>query len=68
MFDLFVLICLASKPDICVTLEDTSNPYATHETCIVRAYNVKQDLPIHFPEYMFDTYECSDNESGKIFI
>ena len=66
MYDLFVLICLATEPNICITLEDLSNPYETLETCVVRAYDIKKNLPLHYPEYEFDTYECSDEENSSV--
>ena len=66
MYDLFVLICLSTEPNICITLEDVSNPYETHETCVVRAHDIKENIPLYYPEYQFNTYECSNGGDGTV--
>ena len=60
MYELFVLACFVTKPDICVTLKDLYGPYQEHDKCLTRAYEIATEMPIHMPEYYARSYKCVD--------
>lgn len=60
MYELFVLACFVTKPDICVTLKDLYGPYKKHDSCLTRAYEIATEMPIHMPEYYARSYKCVD--------
>ena len=69
MYELFVLACLMSNPNHCITLKDLHGPYSTHDKCLARAYEVAQDMPVIAPTYYPKSYKCLDtNEQGKTKI
>jgi|TARA_R100001129_G_scaffold170789_1_gene140530 hypothetical protein len=60
MYELFVLACLISKPDMCVTLKDLYGPYEKHDRCLARAHEIAIGMPIHMPDYYPRSYKCID--------
>ena len=66
MYELFVLACLVTKVNSCVTLKDLYSPHDTHDKCLARAYVIAKEMPIHMPYYFPKSYKCLDMESeGK---
>lgn len=68
MYELFVLACLVSNPNKCVTLQDLYSPHDTHDKCLTRAYVIGQEMPIYMPHYYPKSYKCIDmkKEGEKI--
>ena len=60
MYELFVLACLMHQPNMCVTLKDLYSPHATHDKCLLRAYEIAKGMPIHMPMYYPKSYKCLD--------
>ena len=63
MYELFVLACLIGSPNMCVTLKDLYSPHATHDKCLVRAYEIAQGMPVHMPMYFPKSYKCLNMET-----
>ena len=38
----------------------------TEYSSIVNQYNIKENIPLYYPEYQFNTYECSDGENSGV--
>jgi hypothetical protein len=68
MYELFVLACLMSNPNQCITLADLKSPHDTHDKCLARAYVIASELHTHMPDYFLKAYKCFDmnEEEGKI--
>ena len=61
MYEAFVLVCLLGKPTIdtnCEQLHDLRGPYATHDQCLTRVYEIKQDLSLYKPNMEARAYRC----------
>ena len=61
MYEAFVLICLIGKPSVypnCEELMDTRGPHMTHDQCLARVYEIKQDLPSYKPNMEARAYRC----------
>lgn len=61
MFEVLVLVCLASNPNTCFELEDTRGPYETREQCVARSIEMREfinEMPDHIPQ----AYKCVFNE------
>lgn len=61
MFEVLVLVCLASNPDNCFPLADTRGPYETREQCVERSIEMREaieEMPDHVPQ----AYKCIFNE------
>ena len=61
MFEVLVLVCLASDPGNCFPLSDTRGPYETREQCVERSIEMRQaieEMPDHIPQ----AYKCVFNE------
>jgi len=61
MFEVFVLVCLASDPNTCFEIEDTRGPYETRNQCIARSEEMREfinEMPDHTPQ----AYKCVHNE------
>ena len=61
MFEVLVLVCLASNPNNCFEMEDTRGPYETRQQCIDRSVEMREfinTLPDHVPQ----AYKCIFNE------
>jgi len=61
MFEVLVLVCLASNPNNCFEMEDTRGPYETREQCITRSIEMREainEMPDHVPQ----AYKCVHNE------
>lgn len=70
MFEAFVLICLIGKPSVypnCEELMDTRGPHTTHDQCLARVYEIKQELPLYKPTMEARAYRCdkSTTETEK---
>ena len=63
MYELFVLACLVSNPQQCLTLQDLYSPHATHDKCLARAYEIAQGIPVHMPMYFPKSYKCLNMET-----
>ena len=62
MFKLFVLACLMSNPEQCITLHDLYGPYDTHDKCLARAYVIAKEMPEYVPLYFPKSYKCLNIE------
>jgi hypothetical protein len=60
MFELFVLACLISNPQQCLTLQDLYSPHATHDKCLARAYVIAREMKEYMPHYFAKSYKCFD--------
>jgi len=63
MFEAFVLICLWGKPTLneyCEELADTRGPYITHDKCLARVYEIKQELHLYKPHMEARAYRCDE--------
>ena len=61
MFEVLVLVCLASNPNNCFEMEDTRGPYETKEQCVERSIKMREainEIPDHVPQ----AYKCIFNE------
>lgn len=61
MFEVLVLVCLASDPSNCFPLADTRGPYETKEQCVERSIEMREaieEMPDHIPQ----AYKCVFNE------
>ena len=61
MYEAFVLVCLVGKPmadEFCNQLQDIRGPYMTHDQCLTRAYEIKQDLSLYKPNMEARAYRC----------
>ena len=61
MFEVLVLVCLASNPNTCFELEDTRGPYETREQCVARSIEMREfinEMPDHIPQ----AYKCVHHE------
>ena len=61
MYEAFVLVCLVGKPmadELCNQLKDIKGPYMTHDQCLARVYEIKQDLPLYKPSMEARAYRC----------
>ena len=61
MYEAFVLVCLVRKPmadEFCNQLKDIKGPYMTHDQCLARVYEIKQDLPSYKPNMEARAYRC----------
>lgn len=61
MFEVLVLVCLASNPNNCFEMEDTRGPYETKQQCITRSLEMRKaisEMPDHVPQ----AYKCIFNE------
>jgi hypothetical protein len=61
MFEVLVLVCLASNPNNCFPLADTRGPYETREQCVERSIEMREaisEMPDHVPQ----AYKCIFNE------
>ena len=70
MYEAFVLICLIGKPSVypnCEELMDTRGPHMTHDQCLARVYEIKQELPLYKPTMEARAYRCdkSTTETEK---
>ena len=67
MYELFVLACLVSNPQKCLTLQDLYSPHDTHDKCLTRAYVISQEMPTYMPHYYAKSYKCFDmKDADKI--
>lgn len=68
MYELFVLACLMSNPNQCITLADLHSPHKTHDKCLARAYVIASELHTYMPEHFPKAYKCfnKNKEEGKI--
>ena len=67
MYELFVLACLVSNPQQCLTLQDLYSPHDTHDKCLARAYVISQEIPLYLPKYFAKSYKCFDmKDADKI--
>ena len=67
MYELFVLACLVSNPQQCLTLQDLYSPHDTHDKCLARAYVISQEMPTYMPHYYAKSYKCFDmKDADKI--
>jgi hypothetical protein len=57
MFEIMVLVCLASDPETCFTLEDTWGPYKTREQCVERSEEMRKDI-LKLPDHVPQAYHC----------
>ena len=60
MYELFVLACLVTKDNSCVTLKDLYSPHDTHDKCLARAYVISHELKKYMPHYFAKSYKCFD--------
>ena len=63
MFEAFVLICLIGKPSVypnCEELMDTRGPHTTHDQCLARVYEIKQELHLYRPKMEARAYRCDE--------
>jgi len=63
MFEAFVLICLWGQPtlnDTCEELADTRGPYMTHDQCLARVYEIKEELHLYKPNMQARAYRCDE--------
>lgn len=61
MFEVLVLVCLASDPSVCFEMEDTRGPYETRQQCVERSIEMREainEMPDHVPQ----AYKCVHNE------
>ena len=61
MFEVLVLVCLASDPDHCFPLADTRGPYETRQQCVERSIEMREaikEMHDHVPQ----AYKCIFNE------
>ena len=68
MYELFVLACLISNPNQCITLQDLYGPHETHDKCLARAYVIAKEMPEYVPLYFPISYKCLNlkKEGNKI--
>ena len=63
MFEAFVLVCLIGTPfsdQNCEQLADTRGPYITHDQCLTRVYEIKQELHLYRPNMEARAYRCDE--------
>ena len=60
MYELFVLACLISNPNQCITLQDLYSPHNTHDKCLARAYGISHEMKNYMPHYFAKSYKCFD--------
>ena len=61
MFEVLVLVCLASTPNNCFEMEDTRGPYETKEQCVERSIEMREAI-IGIPDHVPQAYKCIHNE------
>jgi len=67
MYELFVLACLVSNPQKCLTLQDLYSPHDTHDKCLTRAYIISKEMSTYMPHYYAKSYKCFDmRDADKI--
>ena len=62
-FEAFVLACLRGKtisPENCQQLRDTRGPYPTKGLCLMRAYQIVNDMPKYKPKMESRGYRCDE--------
>ena len=68
MFEAFVLICLVGQPTFdtnCEQLQDTRGPYVTHDGCLARVYEIRQELHLYKPNMEARAYRCDKSTPKK---
>ena len=61
MFEVLVLVCLASSPSDCWEFSDTRGPYETKQQCVERSIEMREfikQIPDHIPQ----AYKCVHHE------
>lgn len=61
MFEVLVLVCLASNPNSCFEVGDARGPYETKKQCVDRSIEMREainEIPDHIPQ----AYKCIFNE------
>jgi hypothetical protein len=67
MYELFVLACLVTKVNSCVTLKDLYGPHENHDKCLARAYVISHEMQEYMPHYFAKSYKCFDmKDADKI--
>lgn len=61
MFEVLVLVCLASNPNNCFEMEDTRGPYETKEQCVERSLEMREAIK-GIPDHVPQAYKCIHNE------
>ena len=61
MFEVLVLVCLASNPNNCFEMEDTRGPYETKEQCVERSIKMREAIN-EIPDHVSQAYKCIHNE------
>ena len=62
-FEAFVLACLRGEtisPENCQQLRDTRGPYPTKGLCLMRAYQIVNDMPKYKPKMESRGYRCDE--------
>jgi len=61
MFEVLVLVCLASDPGNCFPLSDTRGPYETRQQCVTRSIEMREAI-LEMPDHVPQAYKCIFNE------
>jgi len=61
MFEVLVLVCLASNPNTCFEMEDTRGPYETKQQCVARSLEMREAIE-SIPDHVPQAYKCIHNE------
>lgn len=61
MFEVLVLVCLASDPNNCFEMEDTRGPYETRNQCVDRSIEMREAI-LEMPDHIPQAYKCVYNE------
>jgi len=61
MFEVLVLVCLASNPQNCFELQDTRGPYETREQCVARSEEMRESI-LEMEDHVPQAYKCIFNE------
>ncbi len=65
MFEVLVLVCLASNPNDCFQIEDTRGPYETKSKCIERSIEMREAIN-KIPDHVPKGYKCLKNHNHWI--
>jgi len=58
MFEAWVLVCVAPAMQECFFAQDSYGPYAEEEKCVIRAYEMRQQIVNNLPMHIPVDYRC----------
>ena len=57
MFEVLVLVCLASNPNNCFVMGDDRGPYETKQQCVERSIEMREAIKT-IPDHVPQAYKC----------